>query len=112
MATRCRQFAREMVDLCRTSHEVSVLLNRKEGVEKTNLKDDRAIFPRLLVALHYGQKEVTTPLEISHIDETWKIHNTALDIHLCLEKVSFIIFETVVNTTNCVYIIYFMIFSL
>ncbi len=52
-------FALEYLGLCRTAREVEVFLSQPAGVEKTSSKGIKAIFPRLLVAIHYDQKGVS-----------------------------------------------------
>ncbi len=58
ICSKSEEFAVDYLSLCRTAGEVQVLLNKTTGVEKTTTKGSKAIFPRLLVALHYGQKQV------------------------------------------------------
>ncbi len=58
ISSKAEEFAVSFLGLCRTAGEVQVVLSRHAGVEKTNTKGVRVIFPRLQVAQHYGQKEV------------------------------------------------------
>ena len=58
IARKCRRFATELLDLCRTTTEVEILLRNVHGVKEVNLAGHKTEFPRVLVSLHYNQKEV------------------------------------------------------
>ena len=62
IAQNCRNFAVELLDLCRSTEEIEVLLNVREGVDDVNACPENVAFQRVITAVSYEQKEVSALL--------------------------------------------------
>ena len=64
---KCRLFAVELLDLCRRTTEVEILLARADGVTKVNTAGGKTQYPRALISVEYNQKEVSGSENCSNI---------------------------------------------
>ncbi len=57
VSLQCRQFAVALLDECRTSNEVELLLKQSHSAEEHSTAPG-GVYPRLRLAINYEQKEV------------------------------------------------------
>ncbi|XP_050426946.1 short transient receptor potential channel 4-like [Adelges cooleyi] len=82
MAYKVRQFAVEMIVNCRTSDEVKIILKNPEGCKFKGT----FIYPRLITAMDYKQKEFVAHTNIQQVLESawigdwieWKAHSSVI----------------------------------